>query len=125
MNLTREAINGLPADTKMNLFNGLAQALGYPDAELVQRLRSGEYASQMAEALNTLGHEALSRQMLALGEDYATSTLSAENQLLDLEKAYTWMCFASKPRQVSLFESVYKEGKLLQESTFEIAPALL
>ena len=43
------------------------------------------------------------------------------NPLLDLEKDYTWMCFASKPRQVYLFESVYREGKLLQESTFEIA----
>jgi TorA maturation chaperone TorD len=31
------------------------------------------------------------------------------------------MCFVSKPRLVPLFESVYKEGKLYQDSTFEIA----
>ena len=31
------------------------------------------------------------------------------------------MFFSSKPRLVYLFESVYKEGKLLQDSTFEIA----
>jgi TorA maturation chaperone TorD len=31
------------------------------------------------------------------------------------------MFFASKPRLAYLFESVYREGKLLQESTFQIA----
>jgi TorA maturation chaperone TorD len=42
--------------------------------------------------------------------------------LLEIEKDYTWMCFASKPRRlVYLFESVYNEGKLFDESTFRIA----
>jgi TorA maturation chaperone TorD len=38
-----------------------------------------------------------------------------------MERDYTHMFFSSKPRLVYLFESVYNEGKLLQDSTFQIA----
>ncbi len=54
-------------------------------------------------------------------KNYVGAFSEVEALLLELQKDYTWMCFASKPRLVPLFESVYREGKLYQESTFEIA----
>lgn len=46
---------------------------------------------------------------------------SQPSYLLELQKEYTRLCHASKPRLLPLFESVYREGKLLQQSTVEVA----
>ena len=116
-----EQLNNMEIALRANLYTGLARALDYPDAGLIEDLRSGEYFSPMAEAMETLGLETLATRILTLEKTYTTSVGHAREQLLELEKEYTRMFFASKPRQVYLFESVYSEGKLLQESTFQIA----
>lgn len=107
------------AEKKSRLFSLLAQALNYPDMKLVERIRGGEFGAELIEALQPFSLNGLGKKVAALKDILAGS--SSEETLLDLERDYTWMCFASKPRLVYLFESVYKEGKLLQESTFEIA----
>ncbi|KIX15733.1 TorD/DmsD family molecular chaperone [Dethiosulfatarculus sandiegensis] len=121
MDAVCERIEMVDAGIRGNLYNGLSRALNYPDADLVADLCSGSYCSFMAEAIKELGMDALAARTMALGKCYSESDLSAAEQLLRLEREYTRMCFSSKPRQVYLFESVYKEGKLLQESTFQIA----
>lgn len=116
-----DRLNDMQADIKTDVYNGLALALNYPDAGLVEDLRSGGYLSPMAETMETLGLPDLAARALALEGTYTKPASHAPEQLLELEKEYTRMCFSSKPRQVYLFESVYNEGKLLQESTFQIA----
>lgn len=107
---------------KAVLFNLLAQAFNYPDQLLVEKLASGEFTATLDESLGILQPEGVWTDRLALLEGkYTASGQNAENLLLELEKDYTRLFFSSKPRLVYLFESVYKEGKLLQESTFEIA----
>jgi DMSO reductase family type II enzyme chaperone len=93
---------------RAEIFRHLADGFNYPDETLFQALAEGTFMASLADALKRAGIDA------------AVVPEKKESQL-DLEKDYTWMCFASKPRQVYLFESVYREGKLLQESTFEIA----
>lgn len=61
-----------------------------------------------------------------IGNDSVTFTVRARRrkagrQTIELQKEYTRLCHASKPRILPLFESVYREGKLLQESTVEVA----
>ena len=100
---------------RAEIFHYLADGFNYPDADFLQDVTDGRFVPSLSDALERAG----------LPD--AAATLAAEpapaspESLLDMEKDYTWMCFASKPRQVYLFESVYREGKLLQESTFEIA----
>ena len=121
MNTVCERIERVDAGIRATFYNGLSRALNYPDAALMADLRSGDYCSSMAEALEQFKLEDLAAQTIALGEHCSRSDLPAAGQLLRLEREYTRMCFSSKPRQVYLFESVYREGKLLQESTFQIA----
>ena len=116
-----ERVERMDAGIRSGLFNGLSRALNYPDAALVEDLCSGDYCSSMAEALEGLNLKDLAAQTVALGKHYSESELPVAELLLQLEREYTRMCFSSKPRQVYLFESVYKEGKLLQDSTFQIA----
>jgi TorA maturation chaperone TorD len=104
------------------LFNLLAQAFNYPDQLLVEKLVSGEFTAALDEALGILEPEAAwTDRIAALEGKYTAAGQDKANLLLELEKDYTRLFFSSKPRLVYLFESVYKEGKLLQESTFEIA----
>lgn len=104
------------------LYSLLAHALNYPDKELVESLCRGDYVGETREALNILGIKGLEDCLEALQKEYADSKAAPEDLLLDIEKDYTWMCYASKPRRlVYLFESVYNEGKLFDESTFQIA----
>jgi TorA maturation chaperone TorD len=107
--------------SKMTIYSLLAQAINYPGKDLVKSLTSGEFTSKLSEALQNIGINGSSDDLLTLERDYAKPGNNESVLLLELEKDYTWMCFASKPRQVYLFESVYREGKLLQESTFQIA----
>jgi TorA maturation chaperone TorD len=109
-------------EKKSRLFSLLAQALNYPDRDLEDRLSSGTFNMALADSLRPFCPNGLLQQVESLrvsGSEDVTD--QREDRLLRLEKDYTWMCFASKPRLVYLFESVYKEGRLLQESTFEIA----
>lgn len=91
------------------VFSWLSKAVDYPDEELVKALLEGEFKpnwpDEAAEGIQA----------------YLNAFASADELLLDMQKEYTRMCFVSKPRLVPLFESVYKEGKLFQDSTFEIA----
>jgi putative dimethyl sulfoxide reductase chaperone len=106
--------------TRAHLYRFLAQALNYPVEELLSELQSKASASKMGEAAE--GHpEAVREALCELQRIYQDASKDSKELLLDLERDYTWMFLASRPRLVHLFESVYKEGKLLQESTFEIA----
>jgi len=100
---------------RAEIFRRLAQSFNYPDADFAEELAKGAFFPELADALKGAGLDAAAA---ALG---AAPAPGLQESMLELEKDYTWMCFASKPRQVYLFESVYREGKLLQESTFQIA----
>lgn len=95
------------------IYNSLALAFNYPDDALASSLASGHLVKELAGVLPGNMPEIIE----ALS---AYSGGSKDEILLDLERDYTWMFFASKPRIAYLFGSVYGEGKLYQESTFEI-----
>lgn len=101
------------ASVRAILYNSLAQSFNYPDDGLASSLVSGRFAKE----LETVLPQAMKEIICALS---AYSGGNREQILLDLEKDYTWMFFASKPRIAYLFGSVYGEGKLYQESTFAI-----
>lgn len=109
--------------SRMTLFNLLARAFNYPDEVLADRLRSGALTADLHGALAPLNlTTALARDIEALEEAYiGPDKAEVAALLLDLERDYTRLFFASKPRLAYLFESVYNEGRLLQESTFQIA----
>jgi TorA maturation chaperone TorD len=121
METSSEKINRIEPDSRLAIFSALAQALDYPSKDLAVGLKTGDYVNDLSNALQLTDLNHLNRQMIQLTKEYAESAQSAEDILLALEKEYTRMFFASKPRLVHLFESVYREGKLLQESTFDIA----
>lgn len=114
MNETERKLKRLAART--SLCQVLAQSLNYPDEALEEIFKTGYYRQTVADCLEILG---------ITGQQPALESLKQELQqpgmLLELERDYTRMCFSSKPRLVYLFESVYKEGKLYDESTFQIA----
>ena len=87
-------------EAKARMYSLLAKALNYPD-------------DQLADAIGS--------DVRQFGREMRRKPIKRESLLLELEKDYTWMFFASKPRLAYLFESVYREGKLLQDSTFQIA----
>ncbi len=95
--------------------------MNYPDAALVDALASGEFANALVESLSCVRDKFARQKIEALAAEYSNRAASKPDLLLDLERDYTRMFFASKPRLVYLFESVYREGRLFQESTFETA----
>ena len=97
----------------------LGRALSYPDQPLVDDLASGELGDGLAAAFSPFSTNGILHHLTGLKNTYEKKP--SGDMLLQLEKDYTWMCFASKPRLVYLFESIYKEGRLFQESTFQIA----
>lgn len=104
------------------IFNLLAQAFNYPDADLIESLCGGDFTPTLRQALERLNLAgSLDSELTDLEKTYSGSDKEKDTLLLEMEKDYTHMFFSSKPRLVYLFESVYKEGKLLQDSTFEIA----
>ncbi len=110
------------AAAKAALYSLLAQALNYPDKDLVKSLCRGGFFREVMDALDALGIEGLNDYLETLQEEFTGPEVDPATLLLDIEKDYTWMCYASKPRRlVYLFESVYNEGKLYDESTFQIA----
>lgn len=109
------------AQTRLTLYGLFAQALNYPDHELIQRLSSGEFVDSLCTSLDTLGQALQERDVTRLKSAYSDKSREEGKLLLELEKEYTRIFFASRPRLAYLFESVYNEGKLYQDSTFEIA----
>lgn len=93
----------------MIVFSWLSKVLDYPSEEVIESLFNDSF-------LNNL--DCIEGEQI---DTYINSFSSREELLLELQKDYTWLCFVSKPRLVPLFESVYKEGKLFQDSTFQIA----
>lgn len=102
------------ASARAVLFSGLAHAFNYPDRELALSLAEGTFQKQLTDVLSGDAKDIISTLNIYTSSD-------VDQLLLDLEKDYTWMFLASKPRIAYLFGSVYSEGKLYQESTFEIA----
>ncbi len=120
MNETAEKLKRAAA--RATLCSLLAQALNYPDKDLVQNLCRGDLIRELLAALTELGITGQGPHLEPLQKVCAAASVDQAALLLDIEKDYTWMCFASKPhRLVYLFESVYNEGKLYDESTFAIA----
>ncbi|OPY74801.1 MAG: Chaperone protein TorD [Syntrophorhabdus sp. PtaU1.Bin153] len=101
------------AAAKAILYNLLAQAFNYPDDAIASDLASGRFGEKL-EGVLTGNLQEIIRAL------HVYSGKNKDEILLDLERDYTWMFFASKPRIAYLFGSVYGEGKLYQESTFEI-----
>ncbi|HPS93871.1 MAG TPA: molecular chaperone TorD family protein [Deltaproteobacteria bacterium] len=119
MNESGERLNRAAA--RAALYSLLAQALNYPDRDLVESLCQGDYVGETLDALGVLGITGLEDCLGGLQKESTAANVDQAGLLLEIEKDYTWMCFASKPRLVYLFESVYNEGKLFEESTFKIA----
>lgn len=120
MNESGERLNRAAA--RAALYSLLAQALNYPDRDLVESLCQGDYVGETLDALEVLGITGLEDCLEGLQKESTAANVDQAGLLLEIEKDYTWMCFASKPRRlVYLFESVYNEGKLFDESTFKIA----
>jgi TorA maturation chaperone TorD len=108
--------------SKATLHALLAAALNYPDLPLTAQFKSGEFVEVLLQSLLSSTHSSLGESIERLKESCETGQSSeAAELLLEFEKDYTRMFFASKPRIAHLFESVYREGRLLQDSTFEIA----
>lgn len=101
------------ASSNMIICNCLAQAFNYPDDALAAEISSGKFAKDLAGAVPAPAREILGALSVYAGND-------REKLLLEIERDYTWMFFASKPRIAYLFGSVYSDGKLYQDSTFEI-----
>jgi TorA maturation chaperone TorD len=101
------------AHAKTVLYNSLAHAFNYPDDTLAAGLASGEFIRELKDVLPENLQEITEKLFTYQGRN-------KDEILLDLERDYTWMFFASKPRIAYLFGSVYGEGKLYQESTFAI-----
>lgn len=100
-------------EKRLILYNALVQAFNYPDGSLARSLSSGEYS--------TFLHRIINDGEIELSGIDGYKGVDEKELLLELERDYTWMFFASKPRVAYLFGSVYAEGKLYQDSTFKIA----
>lgn len=96
-------------NSNMILYSWLSKALDYPTPDFIETLIKGE----LINSVDTKDFRQL--------KEYIDSFNSTEELLLELQREYTRLCYVSKPRLVPLFESVYKEGKLFQDSTFQIA----
>ena len=106
--------------SKAHIYKFLAEVLNYPVEKVLSAITTKAFADEMAEALLAQPQK-VKEAMAQLEKVSGEESTNFEKWVLDLEKEYTWMFLASRPRLVHLFESVYKEGKLFQESTFEIA----
>jgi putative dimethyl sulfoxide reductase chaperone len=106
--------------SKAQIYKFLAEALNYPVEETLSAIQLRELAAEMSKAAEAQP-QAVQEAMAPIEKLSREASLDFKKWMLALEKDYTWMFLASRPRLVHLFESVYKEGKLFQESTFEIA----
>lgn len=105
-------------------YSFLSQALDYPSTESMTKILGSDLIEVICSYKEALikGEPNASGLIISL-ENLQNIFLEVENTgdsedfLLELQKEYTRLCHASKPRILPLFESVYREGKLLQEST--------
>jgi len=98
----------------------LARTFNYPDRDFTKELINGETSKQLDACIDILKLKDLDKPLADI-QNYFENNKNFEECQLDLEKEYTWLFFASKPRAVYIFESVYIEGKLLRDSTFNVA----
>jgi TorA maturation chaperone TorD len=103
------------------LYTLLALAFNYPDAELVEALIGGDFTDRVKTALGDDARGALEAETKEVEQKYRGFTDDRSTLLLELEREYTRLFLAPRPRLVYLFESVYDEGRLYQESTFDVA----
>lgn len=113
---------------RLHSYSFLAQALDYPSTDFAAKLFSPGLVEELSLFREVLEGEEpeVSRLRNALGDlqiqflEAQEAYSSQEAYLLELQKEYTRLCHVSRPRLVPLFESVYREGKLFQESTIEV-----
>jgi TorA maturation chaperone TorD len=96
--------------------------MNYPDSTLVGMLQEDAMLDLLLRSYEHGIGKSPTPEMLALKDECAQAVAGDPAEaLLNLERDYTRLFFASKPRLAYLFESVYREGRLLQESTFQVA----
>lgn len=115
-------------DIRIYFYSFFAEALDYPNSEFINKLFSKQVNEEMNFFKDNLDDISSGIIQIKINIDEFISHVviigqksTLESYLLDLQKEYTRLCHTSRPRMVPLFESVYKEGKLLQESTIEVA----
>jgi TorA maturation chaperone TorD len=115
-------------DFRLYSYSFLSQALDYPSTESMTKILGSDLIEVICSYKEALIKEKPNASSLIISlENIQNIFPEAENIsdskgfLLELQKEYTRLCHASKPRLLPLFESVYREGKLLQESTVEVA----
>lgn len=122
--MNSQKILGIEPEDRAFLFHVLSQLLDYPDMDLIHQIREPAFIENLESALQKagIGDEAASLCSALRGEDGIGDGEEAPGSVvLERQKEYTYLCFASKPRLVHLFESVYRTGKLMQDCTFDIA----
>lgn len=108
------------------MYNLLARTLDYPKKDLLNKFRTSEMIREktlledFSDVVDCYVISSIKKRFADIN-DYLNSFEDEKEMLLELQKDYTWMFIASKPRLVPPFESVYKENRLMQESTFNIA----
>lgn len=122
--MKRERIHEIEPRDRAFLCHVLSLLLDYPDMDLVHQIQDPAFLENLESALHKagIGDEAASL-CAALARDDGTGNGEEDlcRLVLERQKEYTHLCFASKPRLVHLFESVYRTGRLMQDCTFEIA----
>jgi TorA maturation chaperone TorD len=115
-------------DFRLYSYSFLSQVLDYPTTESMTKILGSDLIEVICSYKEALIKEKPNTSSLIISlEDLQNIFLEVENTgdyegfLLELQKEYTRLCHASKPRLLPLFESVYREGKLLQESTVDVA----
>jgi TorA maturation chaperone TorD len=116
ISMNSQQILEIEPEVRAFVFDALSRLLDYPDADLMDQIRDAAYIENFEVALQKAG----------IGDDAVSfcaslTEVNSGHLLLSLQKEYTHLCFASKPRRVHLFESVYRTGKLMQDCTFDIA----
>ncbi len=114
--MNSQQILEIEPEVRAFLFDALSRLLDYPDADLINQIQDPAFIENFRTALQKAsgGDEPVSLFASLVDTD-------SDHLLLELQKEYTHLCFASKPRLVHLFESVYRTGKLMQDCTFDIA----
>ncbi|MEX1300322.1 MAG: molecular chaperone TorD family protein [Desulfotignum sp.] len=117
-------IGEIEPEDRAFLFHVLSQLLDYPDMDLIHQIRDPAFIENLESVLQKagIGDEAASLcAALTLSDGTGDGDEDLCSLVTECQKEYTHLCFASKPRLVHLFESVYRTGKLMQDCTFDIA----
>lgn len=105
----------------MALYTLLALAFNYPDMELVEALIEGDFTHRVKSAFEEDTRRPLEAETRRVEQKYLGFTGDRAGLLLELAQEYSRLFFASKPRLVYLFESVYDDANLYPESAFDVA----